>query len=447
MEHRHLRGDDLARNYGFEQQAAHEDRYRGAEEFVEVVTRLWDSWDDDAVVVDKEAGVFIDDTRVHPIDHRGDRFTVAGPLDVPRSPQGHPVRVQAGSSPRGRDFAARHAEAIFTAQLTLAGAQEFYGDIRERVASHGRDPDRVKVLPGLVPIVGETEDDALAVHERLERHASMTSGLSMLSFVFGVDMSGLDLDAPLPRAIEDHQAQGHQSRSALLVDFAREHGLTVRELIGRTSGGRGHRVIIGDPIADRRLDAGVVRGRRRRRLQPHAAHAAGEPGGLRGPRRARAAAARDLPDRVRGAHPARPLRAGAPGPRVARKRACSPHQPCRIGRCSSERMSFRNRLTLFFVLIVIVPMVAVAVVLFRLISDNEDGKANARLAAEQNVAINMYKDASARALATLGRVASDEELSAGLQDDDLPAARTRAVALLGAEGARRIVLVRDNAGR
>ena len=108
-------------------------------------------------------------------------------------------------------------------------------------------------------------------------------------------------------------------------------------------------------------------------------------------------------------------------------------------------MSFRNRLTLFFVLIVIVPMVAVAVVLFRLISDNEDGKANARLAAEQNVAINMYKDASARALATLGRVASDEELSAGLQDDDLPAARTRAVALLGAEGARRIVLVRDGA--
>ena len=108
-------------------------------------------------------------------------------------------------------------------------------------------------------------------------------------------------------------------------------------------------------------------------------------------------------------------------------------------------MSFRNRLTLFFVLIVIVPMVAVAVVLFRLISDNEDGKANARLAAEQNVAINMYKDASARALATLERVASDEQLSAGLQDDDLPEARTRAIALLGAEGVRRIVLVRDRA--
>ncbi len=239
-------GDDLARNYGFERQAAHEDRYRGAEEFVEVVTRLWDSWEDDARVVDKEAGVFIDDTRVHRIAHRGERFTVAGPLDVPRPPQGHPVRVQAGSSPRGRDFAARHAEAIFTAQLTLEGAQEFYADIRERIAAHGRDPDGVRVLPGLVPVVGATEEEALEAHERLERFASMTSGLSMLSFVFGIDMSGLDLDAPLPREIAEHEAEGHKSRSALLVDFATENDLTVRELIGRTSGGRGHRVLVGD---------------------------------------------------------------------------------------------------------------------------------------------------------------------------------------------------------
>jgi FMN-dependent oxidoreductase (nitrilotriacetate monooxygenase family) len=241
-------GDQLARNYGFDRQAAHADRYRDAEEFVEVVTRLWDSWEDDARVVDKEAGVFIDATRVHAIDHPGERCAVAGPLDVARPPQGHPVRVQAGSSDRGRDFAARHAEAIFTAQLTLESAQEFYADIRERIESHGRDPDGVQVLPGLVPIVGTTESAALAEHERLERHASMTSGLSMLSFVFGLDLSGLDLDEPLPRAVAEHQAEGHQSRSALLVDFAREQDLTVRELIGRTSGGRGHRVIVGDPV-------------------------------------------------------------------------------------------------------------------------------------------------------------------------------------------------------
>jgi FMN-dependent oxidoreductase (nitrilotriacetate monooxygenase family) len=133
-------GDQLARNYGLQAQAAHEDRYRGAEEFVDVVTKLWDSWDDDARVVDKEAGVFLDDTRIHTIDHHGERFTVEGPLDVPRPPQGQPVRVQAGSSPRGRDFAARHAEAVFTAQLTLEAAQEFYADLKERVAAHGRDP-------------------------------------------------------------------------------------------------------------------------------------------------------------------------------------------------------------------------------------------------------------------------------------------------------------------
>jgi FMN-dependent oxidoreductase (nitrilotriacetate monooxygenase family) len=239
-------GDALARNYGQDRQAAHADRYRDAEEFVEVVTALWDSWEDDARVVDKEEGVFIEESRVHRIDHHGERFAVEGPLDVPRSPQGHPVKVQAGSSPRGRDFAARHAEAVFTAQLTKEGAQEFYADLKARVAAHGRDPDGVKILPGLVPVVGATDEEAYAEHERLESYASVTSGLSMLSFVFGADLSGLDLDAPLPPAIADREAEGHQSRTALLVDFAREHELTVRELIARTSGGRGHRVLIGD---------------------------------------------------------------------------------------------------------------------------------------------------------------------------------------------------------
>jgi FMN-dependent oxidoreductase (nitrilotriacetate monooxygenase family) len=239
-------GDALARNYGFDEQAAHADRYRDAEEFVQVVTRLWDSWEDGAMVADKEAGVFIDDERLHPIDHRGRRFAVQGPLDVPRPPQGQPVRVQAGSSDRGRDFAARHAEAVFTAQLTIDGAREFYADLKARVAAHGRDPHAVKILPGLVPIVGATAEEALALEARLDAVSSTTSGLQMLSFVFGTDLTGLELDAPLPPAVVEHRAEGHQSRSALLVRYAQEHDLTVRQLIGRTSGGRGHRVVVGD---------------------------------------------------------------------------------------------------------------------------------------------------------------------------------------------------------
>jgi N-acetyl-S-(2-succino)cysteine monooxygenase len=239
-------GDALARNYGFDEQAAHADRYRDAEEFVGVVTRLWDSWEDGAMVADKEAGVFIDDERLHPIDHHGERFAVQGPLDVPRPPQGQPVRVQAGSSDRGRDFAARHAEAVFTAQLTIDGAREFYADLKARVAGHGRDPDAVKILPGLVPIVGATTEEALELEARLDAVSSTTSGLQMLSFVFGTDLTGLELDAPLPREVAEHRAEGHQSRSALLVRYAQDHELTVRQLIGRTSGGRGHRVVVGD---------------------------------------------------------------------------------------------------------------------------------------------------------------------------------------------------------
>ena len=135
-------GDDLARNYGFDEQAAHDDRYRDAEEFVEVVTRLWDSWDDDAIVVDKEAGVFIDDERVHPIDHRGDRFAVQGPLDVPRPPQGHPVRVQAGSSDRGPRLRRPARRGGLHGAAHDRRRAEFYADLKARVAAHGRDPGR-----------------------------------------------------------------------------------------------------------------------------------------------------------------------------------------------------------------------------------------------------------------------------------------------------------------
>ena len=130
-----------AANFGLDERPLHADRYERADEFLDVVLNLWDSWDDDAILVDKEAGRWADPSLIRPIDHRGAHFKVAGALNVSRSPQGYPLLVQAGSSLEGRRFAARYAEAIFTAHQTLANAQEFYGDIKRRAASGGRNPD------------------------------------------------------------------------------------------------------------------------------------------------------------------------------------------------------------------------------------------------------------------------------------------------------------------
>ena len=145
------------------------ERYERAAEFVEVALKLWDSWEDDAVVADKAAGVWGDDTKVHPPDHIGAYFQRRrAPLNVPRSPQGHPLLVQAGSSEDGKEFAARYAEAVFTAQQTLEDAQAFYADLKRRASAAGRDPDRVKVLPGIVPAIGSTEARGAGAEEELD---------------------------------------------------------------------------------------------------------------------------------------------------------------------------------------------------------------------------------------------------------------------------------------
>src|SRR3954470_12028868 len=147
-------GIDAARNFNLDQLPAHRERYERAAEFVDVSLKLWDSWDDDVVLADKDSGVWGDQEKIYPPAHRGAHFQVAGALNVPRTPQGHPLLVQAGSSENGRNFAARYAEAIFTAHQTLPDAQAFYADLKQRVLSHGRDPDTVKILPGIVPIIG-----------------------------------------------------------------------------------------------------------------------------------------------------------------------------------------------------------------------------------------------------------------------------------------------------
>src|SRR3954452_11786224 len=154
-----------AANFGLDNRLDHASRYERANEFLDVAKALWDSWESDAVLADKSSGRYADLTRLHTIDHRGEYFKVAGPLNVERPPQGHPLLVQAGSSEDGKSFAARHAEAIFTAHQTLANAQAFYADIKARAAALGRRPEHLKVLPGISPFIGGTEAEAQRLQE------------------------------------------------------------------------------------------------------------------------------------------------------------------------------------------------------------------------------------------------------------------------------------------
>ncbi|AXK31748.1 FMN-dependent monooxygenase [Streptomyces armeniacus] len=243
---------DEARNFGLDEHVAHHRRYARAHEFLEVAVKLWDSWQDDAVVLDRERGVYADGGKVRAIEHQGEHFRVAGPLNVQRSPQGRPLLVQAGSSEDGREFAARHAEAVFTAQQTLADGQAFHADLTSRLAAYGRAPGDVRVLPGICPVLGGTEREARALEEELTALQVPEYGLRQLSGMLGVDVSGLPLDGPLPELPDEKDINGNKSRFTLVRELARRDGLTLRQLIARLGGGRGHRVFAGTPeqVAD-----------------------------------------------------------------------------------------------------------------------------------------------------------------------------------------------------
>ncbi len=241
-----------ARNFSLDHRADHADRYRRAAEFVEVAIGLWDGWEDDALVADKELGLFVDRERLHPIEHEGDFFRVAGPLGLPRSPQGRPVLVQAGSSEAGKDLAAGVAEAVFTAQRTLADGQAFYDDLKGRAARAGRDPDGVKILPGVSPFIGATEAEAKAVERELLDLVQTDYALAQLSRMLDREITEDMLDGKLPPLPGEDSVNGAKSRFSLVVDMARGEDLTVRQVIGRLAGGRGHRTVVGTPeqVAD-----------------------------------------------------------------------------------------------------------------------------------------------------------------------------------------------------
>ncbi len=240
-----------ALNYSMDAQVDHADRYARAEEYADVVTGLWDSWAPDALVRDKAAARYFDPAGVQRLDFKGEYFQVRGPLNVMRSPQGRPVIFQAGSSGPGMALAARHADCVFTLQATLEGCQAFYTSIKARIADFGRDPDQVKVLPGLFPVVGATEQEARDKLEQLQLLIHPELGLSILSAAIGggLDLTAYDLDGPVP---ELPPSKGNTSFQTTLVETARREGLTLRKLYMRYASGYGHRQVVGSPtqIAD-----------------------------------------------------------------------------------------------------------------------------------------------------------------------------------------------------
>ncbi|MES2951858.1 MAG: LLM class flavin-dependent oxidoreductase [Pseudomonadota bacterium] len=239
-----------AENFGRDAHLEHAKRYARAEEFINVVTGLWDSWEDDAFVRDKESGIFVDTEKLHVLNYKGQHFSVTGPLSVARPVQGYPVRVQAGSSGPGMELAARTAEVVFTVQQTLAGAQTFYADVKGRLEKYGRQREHLKIMPGVFPVVGRTEAEAQAKYDALQNLVHPAVGLSLLAgMIGGFDLSPYPLDGPLPELPESNSSKSHQ---ATVVGLARRENLSIRQLYLRVAVSRGHRIIIGTPqsIAD-----------------------------------------------------------------------------------------------------------------------------------------------------------------------------------------------------
>jgi FMN-dependent oxidoreductase (nitrilotriacetate monooxygenase family) len=244
-----------ADNYGGAGQVSHADRYARAEEYMAVVEALWDSWAEDAVVDDRAGGRYAKPDRIRPINHKGEYYQVAGPLNLPRTPQGRPVFVQAGSSDTGRQFAARHAEAVFTAHLEKTTAQAFYADLKSLIGAEGRSPEQVLILPGLSPMIGSTEAEAQRLARDTDDLSDPEVGRKRLSGRFGGhDFSHLPLDRPLaPEDFpEPSSVEAARSRTEVIVNLVRRERPTLRQLLGTLAGARGHFTFAGTPeqVAD-----------------------------------------------------------------------------------------------------------------------------------------------------------------------------------------------------
>ncbi|WP_338542417.1 LLM class flavin-dependent oxidoreductase [Paenibacillus tundrae] len=208
----------------------HETRYRMAEEYVEVTRGLWDSWEDDALIRDKESGIFFDPEKLHKLNHKGEFYQVAGPLNIARSKQGHPVIFQAGASESGRNFAASTADAVFVHGNSLEEAKAVYVDLKQRAVSHGRKPEDILILPGIAPIVGHTEEEAQRKYDEVVRLGSVEDAVQYLSRYFDYhDFTQYALDEPFPD-LGDFGSNGFRSLTDQIKRDAKEQGLTLREV-------------------------------------------------------------------------------------------------------------------------------------------------------------------------------------------------------------------------
>ena len=236
-----------AENFASSGLRPHSERYERAEEFADAALTLWDSVEEGAYLA---GGQFADPSKLHPVHHRGKHFIVDGILESPRSPQGRPIMVQAGASDVGKALAARTADVVFAASQTIAESQAYYADVKRRLAKYGRQPDDVKIMPGISPIVAETENEARAKYQALQELIPDAVGVALLASYLSIgDLSAYRIDGPLP---DIPQTQAMQSRQQLIVDLGKRENLSIRELARNFAGARGHWQVFGTPaqIAD-----------------------------------------------------------------------------------------------------------------------------------------------------------------------------------------------------
>ncbi len=239
---------DASRNFGREEHLEHAERYARAREFYDVVTGLWDSWADDAFIRDVEHGTYFDPEKMHVLNHKGKYLSVRGPLNIARPVQGWPVIVQAGASDPGRQLAAETAEAVFTAQSSIEAGRRFYADVKGRMEKVGRDPEHMKILPGVMIYVGDSLEEAQEKRAKLDSFVHYDSGIASLSIALGHDASRFDPDAPLPDIPESNASKSGRERT---IELAKRENMTVRQLAQRL-GGHSGLAMLGTPkmIAD-----------------------------------------------------------------------------------------------------------------------------------------------------------------------------------------------------